>query len=335
MNQEAQPILAGAEKAIAFLLSVGEERAKRIVRHLDDQQIRRLTEALDAMHSVSTIQVDQVFADFGSSRQHHALALGSGAQMMHRIATELVGAERADDLITRKIETPEPLHILNRIDPETLAGLLAKEHPQSLAALLAHADVQKSAAVLQHLAPDVQREVVRRMASLESIPSTTIEEAERVLREELALVSEAKVARVNGVKRAADLVSKLETSVSARLLEELDESNEELSLAIKRAMFTFEDLRAVDKRDMQTLLRDVGGEQLKLALKTASPDLRDHIVGSMSRRAAEMLLDDLESMGPVKLSVVEEAQNAIVEIALKLQTDGKITIAGGGGEEMV
>jgi len=225
--------------------------------------------------------------------------------------------------------------VLSRIDPETLASLLGKEHAQSLAALLAHVEVDKAAAVLKHLPAHVQTEVVRRMASLESIPHTTIEEAERALREELALVSEAKVATIDGLKRAADLVSRLDGEIGEKLLDAIDRSNEELALAIKRSMFTFEDLLKIDNRDLQSVLKEVSSEQLRLALKSASPEMREHVLGAMSRRAAEMLMDDLESMGPVKLSIVEEAQSQIVEVALQLQSDGKITIAGAGGEEMV
>jgi flagellar motor switch protein FliG len=247
----------------------------------------------------------------------------------------VLGQEKAEDLLAKEIEAPKPLRVLNRIDPETLASLLSKEHAQSLAALLAHVDVEKAASVLKYLPAEVQQEVVKRMAGLESIPHTTIEEAERALREELALVSEAKVATVDGLKRAADLVSRLDSDVSERLLDSIDRDHEELALAIKRSMFTFEDLLKVDNRDLQSVLKEVSTEQLRVALKTASPEMRDHVLKAMSRRAAEMLLDDLESMGPVKLSAVTEAQGAIVEVALKLQSEGKIAIAGAGGEEMV
>ncbi len=327
--------LSGPEKAICLLLTLGEERAASVVRHLTEREIRRITESLEEMTSISTTQATSVYAEFARASENHAFSLGSGENMMRRIATKVMGREKAEDLLARQIEAPKPLRLLNRIEPETLAGLLGKEHPQSLAALLAHADVDKSSAVLAYLPPDVQIEVVKRMATLEAIPNSTIEEAERALREELALVSEAKVAPVDGVKRAADLVSRLDGQLSERLLEEIDETSEELSLAIKRAMFTFEDLLNVDSRDMQTLLREVASDQLKFALKTASPELREHVLGAMSRRAAEMLLDDLDGMGPVKLSTVEDAQNAVVEVALKLQSEGKITIAGGSGEEMV
>lgn len=327
--------LEGPEKAIALLLSIGEDRAGNIVKHLDEHEIRILANTLDSMHSVSTGQLEKVYYDFGLASDQHALALGTGPEALHRMAIEVLGEEKANDLLQTEIEAPEPLHILNRIEAETLAGLLGKEHPQSLAALLAHADVPKAATVLQYLSRDLQTEVVRRMAMLEAIPHTTIEEAERSLREELALVSEAKVAKIDGVKRAAELVGKLGGELSEALLEEIDEDNEELCLAIKRAMFTFEDLLNIENRDMQTLLREISSEQLKYGLKTATPELRNHILAAMSKRAAEMLQDDLDGMGPVKLSVVEESQSAIVEISLKLQQEGKITVAGGGGEEMV
>lgn len=326
--------LSGPERAITFLLSIGEERAARIVHHLDESEIRVLAEALENMNAVSTQQIESVFNEFNDSSDYYALALGSGAAVLRRMAAGVLGEEKANDLLVQEIEAPEPLHILNRIEAETLAGLLGKEHPQSLAALLAHADVGKAAAVLEYLTKDLQSDVLRRMASLEAIPHTTIEEAERALREELALVSEAKVAPINGVKRAAELMARLDAETSERLIEEIDGANEELALAIKRAIFTFEDLLRIPNRDLQTLLREVSSEQLRYALKTASPELKEHILSAMSRRAAEMLEDELAGMGPIKLAVVEEAQSAITEIALRLQQEGKIASVG-GGEEMV
>ena len=327
--------LSGVEKAVVLLLSLGEDRAADVLRFLDDVNVRQLADAIDGMSSVTRTQADAVFEEFHVAHRTNAIAISSGARTMRRIASRVLGQEKADDLLAREIEAPQPLRVLNRIDPETLASLLGKEHTQSLAALLAHVDVDKAASVLSHLPADTQADVVRRMASLEAIPHTTIQEAERALREELALVSEAKVATIDGLKRAADLVSRLEGNVGETLLDAIDGDNEELALAIKRSMFTFEDLLKVDNRDLQTVLKEVSTDQLRMALKTASPEMRDHVLGAMSRRAAEMLMDDLESMGPAKLSVVEEAQGQVVEIALQLQTDGKITIAGAGGEEMV
>lgn len=327
--------LTGTQKAVTLLLSLGEDQAAGVLHFLDESNVRALADCIDSMESVSHDQADGVFNEFRALHQNNAIAIRSGARVMRRIASRVLGAEKADDLLAREIEAPQPLRVLNRIDPETLASLLGKEHSQSLAALLAHVDVDKAAAVLSHLPPEVQAEVVRRMANLESIPHTTIQVAEKALREELALVSEAKVANIDGLKRAADLVSRLDGEVSEQVLESIDQGNEDLALAIKRSMFTFEDLLKVDNRDLQNVLKEVSTEQLRFALKTASEAMRDHVLGAMSRRAAEMLLDDIESMGPVKLSTVEGAQGEIVEAALRLQTEGRITIAGAGGEAMV
>lgn len=327
--------LTGTEKSVVLLLSLGEDQAASILHYLDESNVRQLSECIEKMSAVSLGQAEAVFAAFDAEHRGNAIALGSGARRMRRIASRVLGQEKAEDLLAKEVEAPQPLRLLNRIDPETLASLLGKEHAQSLAALLAHVDVDKAAAVLGHLPQDVQVDVVRRMANLESIPHTTIQEAERALRDELALVSEAKVANVDGMKRAAELVSRLKGAIGEKLIEAIDEGDEELAVAIKRAMFTFEDLIKVESRDMQTVLKEVSTEQLRAALKTATPELRAHILGAMSRRAAEMLMDDLDSMGPVKLSAVEEAQSAVVEVALALQRDGKITIAGAGGEEMV
>lgn len=327
--------LTGTERSVVLLLSLGEDHAASVLHYLDESNVRQLSECIEKMDSISRDQADAVFTAFDVEHRGNAIGIAAGARRMRRIASRVLGQEKAEDLLAKEIEAPQPLRLLNRIDPETLASLLAKEHGQSLAALLAHVDVDKAAAVLGHLPQDVQVDVVRRMANLESIPHATIQEAEKALRDELALVSEAKVANVDGLKKAADLVSRLKGAIGEKLIGAIDDSDEELAVAIKRAMFTFEDLLKVEARDMQTVLKEVSTEQLRNALKTATPELRAHILGAMSRRAAEMLMDDLDSMGPVKLSVVEEAQSAVVEIALGLQRDGKITIAGAGGEELV
>jgi len=327
--------LTGTEKSVVLLLSLGEDQAANILQYLDESNVRQLSECIEKMTAVSLAQAESAFSSFDAELRGNVIAIGSGARRMRRIASRVLGKEKAEDLLTTEIEAPQPLRLLNRIDPETLASLLGKEHTQSLAALLAHVDVDKAAAVLGHLPPDVQVDIVRRMANLESIPHTTIQEAERALRDELALVSEAKVASIDGLKRAAELVSRLKGQIGEKLLEAIDDGDEELAVAIKRAMFTFEDLLKINSRDMQTVLKEVSTEQLRSALKTATPELRAHILGAMSRRAAEMLMDDLDTMGPVKLSVVEEAQSSVVEVALALARDGKITIAGAGGEELV
>ncbi|MBC8067046.1 MAG: flagellar motor switch protein FliG [Deltaproteobacteria bacterium] len=327
--------LTGTERSVVLLLSLGEDHAASVLHYLDESNVRQLSECIEKMDSISRSQADAVFTAFEVEHRDSAIGIAAGARRMRRIASRVLGQEKAEDLLAKEIEAPQPLRLLNRIDPETLASLLAKEHGQSLAALLAHVDVDKAAAVLGHLPQDVQVDVVRRMANLESIPHSTIQEAEKALRDELALVSEAKVANVDGLKKAADLVSRLKGAIGEKLIGAIDDSDEELAVAIKRAMFTFEDLLKVEARDMQAVLKEVSTEQLRNALKTATPELRTHILGAMSRRAAEMLMDDLDSMGPVKLSLVEESQSAVVEIALGLQRDGKITIAGAGGEELV
>ena len=327
--------LSGPEKAVVLLLTMGEEQAGEVLKHLDESHVRAMSECLDRMSPVSQMQLEAVLREFEAEQANHAIAIGPGTRVMRRLAQKVLGQERAEDLLDPSMEPAAPLRLLNRVDPQTLANLLSKEHPQSLAALLAHVEVDHAAEVLANLPQELRVDVVRRMANLEAIPHTTIEEAEQALREELALVSDRNVAPVEGLKSAATLVGRLDDEIGEELLTAIHESDEDLAQAIKRSMFTFEDLLKIDNRDMQTLLKEISTEQLRFALKTATDELRDHVLGAMSRRAAEMLLDDLDGMGPVKLSAVEEAQSAVSEAAMRLQAEGKITIMGAGGEEMV
>ncbi len=335
MKAPVERALSGPEKAVVLLLSLGEERAAKVLEHLDPEHVERMSECIERMGPVSTGQLEVVLREYHARDTHYAITTRPGARLMRRLAHQVLGKERAGALLEGDATPAEPLRMLERIDPQVLANVLAKEHPQSLAALLAHVQPDHAAEVLRHLPEDLQVDVVRRMANLDTIPRATIEEAERLLREELALVAERPTATVEGLKTAATVVARLGEEVGEKLLAAVENDDGELAQAIRRSMFTFDDLLKIDNRDMQTLLKEITTEQLRYALKTATPELRDHVLSAMSRRAAEMLLDDLDGMGPVKLSAVEQAQAAIAEAALRLQAEGKITILGAGGEEMV
>ncbi len=335
MNRTVEPALSGVEKAVVFLLSLGEARAAKVLAHLEPAHVEAMSACLEKMGPVSTTQLEAVIREYDARDRHFALTTRPGARLLRRLAHQVLGQAPKTPMLDADDGPAEPLRLLGRIDPAVLANVLAKEHPQALAALLAHVEPDHAAEVLGHLPEDLQVEVVRRMANLDTIPRATIELAERLLREELALVAERSTAKVEGLKTAATVVGRLGDEVGEKILAAVEDSDGDLAQAIRRSMFTFEDLLKIDNRDMQTLLKEVTTEQLRFALKTATPELRDHVLSAMSRRAAEMLLDDLDGMGPVKLSAVEQAQAAIAEAALRLQSEGKITILGAGGEAMV
>ncbi|RMG99989.1 MAG: flagellar motor switch protein FliG [Deltaproteobacteria bacterium] len=335
MKRGVERALSGTEKAVVLLLSLGEDRAAKVLEHLDPEHVERMSECIERMGPVSKGQLEAVLREYDARDTHFAITTRPGARLMRRLAHQVLGKDRAEAMLEEGDGPAEPLRMLARVDPQILANVLVKEHPQSLAALLAHVEPDHAAEVIARLPEDLQVEVVRRMAHLDAIPRSTIEEAERMLREELALVTERPTAPVEGLKTAATVVARLGEEVGEKVLGAVEDSDGELAQAIRRSMFTFEDLLKIDNRDMQTLLKEITTEQLRYALKTATPELRDHVLSAMSRRAAEMLLDDLDGMGPVKLSAVEQAQAAIAEAALRLQAEGKITILGAGGEEMV
>ena len=335
---DAKRASAEPKKAVTLLLSLGEENAARVLHFLDERTVRALSDCIDSMESVSREQAEAVYSEFHSIHKNNAIPITSGARVMRRIARKVLGSDKADDLLAREIEAPQPLRVLNRIRPGD-AGELAQQGARTEPRRVAGPRRRRqggvgSQAPAQRL---VQQEVVQRMASLEAIPHTTTRGG-RAGAARRAGPGE----RGEGWRRSTASSARRRPGVAPRLRGRgagcsttSTATTSSWRWAIKRSMFTFEDLLKVDNRDLQTVLKEVSTDQLRVALKTASPEMRDHVLGAMSRRAAEMLMDDLESMGPMKLSKVEEAQGEIVEAALKLQTEGKIAIAGAGGEEMV
>lgn len=325
--------LGNAEKAVIFLLTLDENVATQVLSHMDEAEIRRAREVLDRLRDVPPDTMQGVYDEFLGSLDRQSVNVRGGGEYLRRLATRAFGPERA----ARLLQEPrtDAATTLSRIDTTMLAGFLGDEHPQTVAAILAHLEPERAADVMARLPGPLQAEAAARIAALAEVPRHVLDEAERVLAAGLATEREACRQPIDGVRRAAAILNRMDHDAAAALIEQMGESNGERATAIKRAMFTFDDLASVDRRGMQVLLKEIASEQLLLALKTAGDDLKEQILGAMSRRAGEMIRDDLEAMGPVRLSEVERAQQEIAEIALRLQSEGKLNIAGAGGEQYV
>jgi flagellar motor switch protein FliG len=212
--------------------------------------------------------------------------------------------------------------------------MLKSEHPQIISAVLGNIDPTRSAEIIKRLPENIRRDVVGRVAKLSRVPRQVLDAAERVLSAGLPTSRDAD-REVDGIRTAAQLLNHLEAEMADDILDGLESETDTIAQDIRQAMFTFEDLSALDRRGFATLLKEVQSDQLLVALKTASNDLKDKVFSSLSKRAAEMLKDDLEVMRPVRLAEVQEAQQAIVSVALQLKNEGKLVIAGAGGDEFV
>ncbi len=332
MDNGAQKALSGPEKAVLLLLSLEETAASPIVAELEAEDVQRLREVAQHMRSVPASALDAVYDDFVRRSQVAVAVPKGGLGYLRRLTSRALGEET-----TQAIFQDSPPTAIERVaaaDGHTLAGLLEGEHPQLVAALLSQLSAERSAAVIEALPEGVRATVLQRLGALTEIPRSLLEGVAEALLAELPGESSNETLAINGVKRSAQLVRSLSKETCEALLGDVENLDEELATEIRRAMYSFDDLRAIDPRAMRELLKAVPGDRLTLALKTASVEMRTHIFGGMSKRAAERIQEDLDLLGAVRLSEVEQAQTEIVEIALRLEAEGTLSL-GNDGEDLV
>lgn len=330
-----QPQLSPAKRAVLVLMSLDEQVAADLLRHMDDADLKRLALAVEGLDQVSFDLAVPVLEDFERQLARPQLS-GNGARYIRKLAAAAVGNEKADRLFTPTRVGPSPLDAIRAAKAHTLAELLQEEHPQVAAIVMSQ--LPHAGKVLHAMPAGLQADLAARIAMLEEIPPQVLEIASESIQKQLTeaggmLKGDGSKAEFDGVAYVALLLNDLPAEASEQVLGSLDE---ETARKVRQAMFTFEDLLQVDKRSMQTLLREVPGDQLCVALRTASETIRTHFFACMSTRAAESLREDLEIMPPKRLSEVEAAQREIVEAALRLGQTGHIQLPNrGGGDEMV
>ncbi|HLK35890.1 MAG TPA: flagellar motor switch protein FliG [Polyangiaceae bacterium] len=323
--------LTGPEKAVLMLLSLDEAAAAPIVAELEESELRKLRETATLMRAVPASALDDVYGEFVERAREAVAVPRGGVTYLRRLATRALGEERSQKIFTNA--QPSGLERIARVEPEAVAAVMEREHPQLTAAVLSQLDPTKAAGVLQSLSPERQAVVVSRLASMTQVPAGLLEGVATALANELpAGESEASMS-VDGLGLAAKVLRKLGKDNSNALLGRLDEADKEVADNIRRALHTFDDLAALDPRALRVLLQEVPQERLVLALKVATEEVKQKIFSSMSSRAAELMRDDLEALRGVRLADVEAAQQEIVQIALRLESEGTISL--GGEEEFV
>ncbi|MCY0872753.1 MAG: flagellar motor switch protein FliG [Acidithiobacillus caldus] len=337
MSAEAEE-LSGIDRSAILLLSLGEDEAAEVMRHLGPREVQKLGAAMARLSHVSTEQAQTVLADF-RSRLERQTSLGVGSdQYIRTMLTKALGADKAGTVIDRILHGGEAsgLENLKWMDARSIADLIKLEHPQVLAMILAYMEPEQAGEVIHHLPERVVSEDMMRLASLETVQPAAIRELNEILEEQLSGESQSlQVASLGGAKSAADILNRLETSLATSILDKMRESDAELAEKVQEKMFVFDDLIKLDDRSMQILLREVPADGLVTALKGAAPALKEKFFANMSKRAAEMLRDDLEAKGPVRISEVEAAQKAILQVAQRLDAAGQISLGGGSGEAML
>ena len=339
MNEEAKrpQKLSKLDKAAIFLLSLGESDAAAILKHLGPKEVQRVGSAMAGLRTVQREQVQQVMGDFIEVVGEQT-GLGVGADTyIRKMLTQALGEDKANSLVDRILlgGSTSGLDSLKWMEPHAVADVIRYEHPQIQAIVVAYLDPDMAAEVIGYFDHKVRLDVLLRVASLNTVQPSALKELNEILEKQFAGNSNTIRANMGGVKRTADIMNFLETTTESQLIEAIREIDEDLSTKIEDLMFVFDNLADVDDRGIQALLREVSSEVLIVALKGADDAIKDKIFRNMSKRASELLQDDLEAKGPVRISEVEAAQKEILTIARRMADAGEIVLGGKGGEEMI
>jgi flagellar motor switch protein FliG len=313
---------------------LGEELAGDIFKRLETDDIRLLSRGMTEMPHLEDDQRDAILEEFYDlCIKGDPLLLTNGVAFLNTLAEKYLDADANKALQEALVMDKQAKLELEMVDSKILANLIRKEHPQTIALILAYTESRKSAEVLAQLPVEVQVEVCLRMASLDTVTPQTLKAVESALLSELKGFLDLEAQEASGVVLVAEILNAIEKSHEERIFEQLMEIDPELAEEIRNNMFVFDDLVNLDDRGIQALLRTVDNQTLLLALKTADEVVSAKILGNLSQRASEMLMEDMEVMGPAKLSEVEKAQTQITQLALQLESEGKIVIARAGSDD--
>lgn len=329
--------LSGLEKAAIVLVSLGDQFAAEVFKNLDKDEIRQVGVAMQRLGTVEAETVDALLGDFMASLENDVGPMVGGDQAARRALQLALGDEGSAGLIKEldKARDPVPFSKVKNVDSKTMASFIKNEHPQTIAVILAHLPQVKAAEVVREFPENLQFEVVQRISNLDMIPPGIIEEIDAVLQREMLTTEGVDTSVLGGVEAVAELLNNVDKATEEHIFSRLEEEDAELADQIRQLMFVFDDLITVDDRGIRTLLKEVRNEDLTVALKTASDELGNKILSNVSERAAAMIREDLEVMGPMRLSEVEEAQQKIIQVARRLEKEGKIVIGGKGGEDVL
>lgn len=328
--------LAPIDQAAILLLALGDSEAAAILKRLEPREVQRLGAAMAGLTDISAERIGSVVDTFLESVSGRSGLTIGASEAIRRMLVSALGEEKAKSVLDRILDNnTDGLDKLRWMDPRNIAEFIVTEHPQIQAIVLSYLEASQAAEVLDYYPTNEMRsDVVMRVASLDSVPPSALQDLSAVLEEQVRGASATRFASLGGAKVAAEIMNNMDGGVGEEVLEGIRETDETLGEQIQEMMFVFENLLALDDRGVQTLLREVNTEVLVIALKGADNELREKIYSNMSKRAAELLADDLEAKGPVRVSEVDVAQKEILTIARRLADAGEIML-GGAGDEML
>jgi len=329
--------LNGTQRAAVLLLTLGEDNAAEVLKHMGPKEVQKVGSAMAGMRNVPREQVSRVLEDFSETFQEQT-ALGVGSEdYIRTVMVEALGEDKAKGVMDRILlgSSTKGLEALKWMDARAVAELIRLEHPQIQAIVLSYLDNDHAAEVIRFFPERTRHDVLLRIATLDGIQPSALQELDDILERQFQGNQNVQSSSVGGIKAAADILNFVDSSIEGEIMEAIKDADAELGQQIQDLMFVFDNLIDVDDRGIQALLREVSSETLILALKGADQAMKDKIFNNMSKRAAEMMRDDLENKGPVRLSEVEGAQKEILAIARRMSESGEIALGGKGAEQFV
>lgn len=327
----------GIERAAILLLSLGETDAAAVLRHMGPKEVQKVGSAMATLSNVSKDQVAAVLQDFATTVENQT-NLGVGSEdYIRKVLVSALGEDKAGGVIDRILlgRNTKGLEALKWMDPRAVAEIIRLEHPQIIAIVLSYLESDQSAEVLGHLPERTRPDILMRIAALDGIQPSALHELDEILEKQFSGNTNVKSSSVGGVKAAANILNFVDSSQEGAIMDSIKEMDAEVGQKIQDLMFVFDNLIEIDDRGIQALLREVSSDSLLLALKGSDEGIKEKIFKNMSKRAAEMLRDDLEAKGPVKLSEVEGAQKEILAIARRMSESGDIVLGGKGADQYV
>lgn len=327
----------GIEDAAILLMSLGEEEASEVFKHLQPKEVQKLGETIAKLKVIPREKVEQVLTRFDQVAETQSMLVSDTDEYVRTVLRKALGEDKANLLLDRILQGGDVSSIesLKWMDANSVAELLRNEHPQIIAAILAHLDYDQTSSVLKVFTERQRNEVLIRIATLDGIQPMALKDLNEVMSQVLAGGERMKKSNLGGVKTAAEIINMMGSSVEASVLDYIREADGDLAQKIMDNMFTFDDLEKIDDKGIQAVLKEVQSESLVVALKGAAPELREKIFRNMSTRAAETLREDLESRGPVRLSEVESEQKEMLKIVRRLVDEGQIVLMGGGDDQFL
>jgi flagellar motor switch protein FliG len=327
----------GAEDAAILLMSLGEEEAASVFKHLGPKEVQKLGETIAKMKVIPRARVEDVLTKFTAEAEKQHMLVADTDEYVKSVLRKALGEDKANLLIDRILQGSDITGIesLKWMDAGSVAELLRFEHPQIVAAILVHLDFDQASTILKSFAERQRNEVLIRIATLDGIQPSALKDLNEVMSKVLAGGDRLKKASLGGVKTAAEIINMMGTSVETSALDYIREADGDLAQKIMDNMFTFEDLNKLDDKGFQAVLKECQSDSLIIALKGATPDLREKVFRNMSSRAAETLREDLESRGPVRVSEVESEQKELLKIVRRLVDEGQIVLASGGADDFL